>query len=282
MTTTTQREQQALENTRREIEAELESNAAAQHDTAFFAYAHEVRGLLKSMQGFTNYLLSQKVRTLLAVEEQNLWKIWGFESFRHYLDTAPDGISHTKFYALRDSYLKDPALVDLIDDLKLSPHKIQKCLAAGTPFAVDDGYLIVGSDRVPVTDTKAVTLLINAAHRELADRDSREEKLKRDLEKEKEKNRIGTEENMALQRRLDDDSPRIQKALMNCLHGLFNFIEAVGELNDADKASRGTDDLKLIAAQYFRLADSYGVSQPLARPDDSDDLFDQIDTDGLD
>src|SRR5690606_27014285 len=145
---------------------------------------------------------------------------------------------------------------------------------------VEDGRLKIGDESVEVGDARAISNIVEGFHQTLVERDAREEKLAKQLEKAAEKNRLGEQENDRLRRENDElrnaEGSRISRAMMAALHAFFNLIEAVGELPDDEKAKRKTDDLKIFVGQCYRPHDAYGaygVFVPLTRPDDREMAF---------
>ena len=249
--------------------AEVEQEMIAGFDQAYVNRAYEIRGAIRALNAITQNLMSQHIRGLMHVEEEKLWRVYGNGSFADYLSTSEEvGMSKTRYYELKTILLEtNDETLDAVTGAKISPRKIKALLDKNISLAVEDGSLVVGSERVPTSDPAAMTTLIDAVHLHLRDRDVREEKKDRKIETLESKVERGEEENEELRRNLDGivDTSRIQRAYLHAINALLLLTEAVGELDDAEKAERGPEDLQQVVIQYHRLSDAYGVNQPIDR-----------------
>lgn len=283
---------QTLREKQREIEdehfAEVEKDMVERHDQQFVNYAHDVRGALRAVGAIAETLTSQHIRGLMMIEKEKLWRGLGYASFADFLtNDAAVKTSKTGYYDQRDILLNSSDEVLNAITGKLSARKVKVLLASGVEMSVNDGQLRIGEQSVEVGDTRAMATIVEGIHQTLVERDDRERKLTKQLDKEKEMNRIGEEELKRLRRELDSlEETRFKRAIMTLVGSFLTLTEAAGELDDAERIARGKEDLRLIAGLYFRLADSYGVKVPLSTNTTIDGLIDQaiadIDIEGLD
>lgn len=260
---TLREKQEQLEN---EHFAEVVQDKLEHHDQQFIIRAHQVQASLNAVGSIANFLMSQHIRGLMLIEQEKLWRGLGYNSFADFLTKDRCVIpSKTGYYEQRDVLLNSSdEVLDAITG-KVSPRKVKALLSSGVQMSVEDGQLKIGDEAVEVSDTRAISAVIEGVHQSLAERDAREAKLERTIEKQKDQIRRGTEENEELRRNLDeiDETTRFERALMNAVNGLLLLGEAVGELDEDEKKSRGSQDLKLFAQQYFKLSDAYGVKRSL-------------------
>lgn len=268
-----------IESVKDEHYSELAKQNVDFFDNQLRSEADQFRGALRAVGAIHKSLSAKLIEGAAEVEEKKFWRVWGFESFADYLNSGeiPEITNKNKYYDLRSLLAAEGhGAFDLFTGQKIPVSTRKRLAASGVNIEVDGDELIVADQRVPVSDPGAVREVIEAVHAALKERDTREEKLQKNLDKAVEKNQTGEAENERLRRENDalrSEGSRFTRAIMHALDGLFNLIEAVGELSDDEKASRKSEDLKLFAAQYFRIQDAYGEGGghvPLARPSDGE------------
>lgn len=262
------REQRAIED---EHFAEVAQDRIDFHDQQFVIRAHEIRAALRAAKAFATNLMSQHIRGLMMIEEEKLWRGLGYSSFAEFLTNDESvQMGRNQFYERRDVLLNaSDEVLDIITG-KVSARKVKALLTSGVEMSVENGKLSIGGQSVEVSDTRAISSLIEAIHQTLAERDERDKKQAAKIEKLEAANKLGEQEIEQKQREIDElrdgSVPRIQKTLMQLVGAFLTHTEAAGELDGPVAGNRGSDDLQLIVGLYFKLADAYGVAAPAAKP----------------
>lgn len=274
-------EEAAVQQARRNIETELETQHAEAFEQKFRDEAFEFRGRLLAVTSISRTLNSKLIEGYMVVEEKKYWRVWGHQSFAHYLnsDEVPE-FSKTQYYELKKLLQSEgPALFDFFSDRKIAAATRRLLSANNTAIEIDGDIVRIGDFEAPASDRKAIVQICEAYSGALQQLRDDNEKLMKVRETDREKIQRGTDENEQLRRALDarEDTPRFQRAITAMVQSMLNLTEAVGELDDDEKRKRGPEDLQLVAELYFRLSDAYGLKRSLAkRPAGGDPVADRV------
>lgn len=245
------------------IDQNVERFREGQRDRAI-----EFRGALKAVGNLAGNLQSHYIAGWIRVEDEKSYLHWGYKTFAECLssDEFPD-ISKSSFYRIKELFLSEGTqLFDLFSGARI-PAKARKLLAEkNIEIKLEDSELVIGDQRVPVADTSAVKELFNTVYDALRERDVREEAKDKKIEKLESQLEQGKADYDELRRATEanSESTPYSRALLGSVSALIALSEQIKESDPAEMAARAEDDLKLIAGQYFRLTEAYGVNVPLA------------------
>jgi chromosome segregation ATPase len=173
------------------------------------------------------------------------------------------------FYRRKELFEAEGGVVyDALNSSRIPIATRKLLLKNNVDISVDGNELVIADKRVQVGNAAGVKDLIEAVHETLRERDDREAKKDKQIEKLKDQIRHGTDELKDLQKTVDaltDDTP-FARSLMKAVGSLSDLRKEVRELPEAERLQRGEDDLKTFASLYFQLRGAYGVSTPLAQP----------------
>lgn len=207
-------------------------------------------------------------QTVIATErflKEKKYEALGFKTGDDFLNnSAYSPMTKHQYYdrlAMVNKHGIDVA--DLLTSIGISMRS-QKLLSKGD-IEVRNDMVYVGGKEFDSTGSTEVKDLIVELVEDRRKATAEKEKLERTVEKQKEQIERGVAENEELRRNIDeiDETTRFERALMHAVNSLLLLAEAIGELDDFEKAARGSEDLKLFAQQYFKLSDAYGVKRSL-------------------
>lgn len=224
-------------------------------------------GGIKAISALADNLNAARIIAIQRIRDEKLYLASGCTRFDEFMDKHEKSpMPYDRFNNIEKVFKTVGTYeFDLLRGSGLSMRQM-KALKAGD-VVVEGGEVVIGGDeRVSLGEDRKIRTLVEQLIADRKDAETREAKTRDDLEKSNEKNRIGEAQNERLRRELDEaDTSRIQRAYLHALNAQLLFVEAVGELDDDEKAERGPEDLKFFAGQFYRLADAYGVSRPLSR-----------------
>jgi hypothetical protein len=254
-------QQEADESIRTSIDTNL---AAEEAEDLIFRL-----GEISAAHVISRNLESAVIVGLQVIRDERKYTALGFERFDDFLDNwhrAP--MKYKRFNYLEGLHEElGSAGFDLMRGSGIS-YRQMKMLEAGDIVVEGQEVIIGGEDRVSLGDSRVVKDLVEKLIQERSAEKAEKEKLTRKVEKQQDQLNTGRQEYEELRRNFDalDETPRFQRAVMQLMNGFFNLQEAIGELDGAEKQSRASEDLKLIAGLYFQLEDAYGLKAGLARP----------------
>ncbi|MCC7308293.1 MAG: hypothetical protein IT173_12060 [Acidobacteria bacterium] len=258
---------QKIKAAEEEIAGEILDERIAEFEGRRKEEAFEFRGSLRTINAAARTFSSAYITGLMEVEEKKYWHAWGYGSFLEFLDSdeVPE-FGHNKFYDLKKVLMAEgPDRFDLLNGQKI-PLRIRKLLAANQATIEFDGDMVrIGDFEAPAHDRTAIVQICeayNGAFQILRDQNAAKDKK---IENQDATIQKGSQENEHLRRQIDHitETPRYNRALMGVVSAFFNFIEAVGELDDSERPSKAAD-LETIVGLYYKLSDAYGVHKPLA------------------
>lgn len=251
----------------REIEdehfGEIEQARIQDFDNQFLLDAAKFSGALAAVTSIARSLSSKMIEGLMEVEEKKYYLAWGYERFADYLNSeeVPD-LSKSKYYELKDLLLSEgPQVFDVFSGKKLLPIKTRKLLAgAGVKIELDGNDLVIGDQRVAVSDKSAVKELVETMHDVLRDRDLREGKKDKriaDLTSRLDQGQADFDE---LQRSLDalKLGDPFDGALMKALDGMVKLTQQAAKLKKAEQAERGGVAIRSLFGQFLHLKKALG------------------------
>ncbi len=234
-----------------------------------------IAGGWKVAKSVADSLNAALIISLQEVRDSERYLAAGFSRFDEFLDNWQYSPMGYRKFNDNENILKklgSPLAFDLVRNSGI-PLAKQRLISRGEVWIEDDKMMVKNGEELVALEisnkpgwTDALVALADAKAEERSLRLATEAKLKnKDAQIE-----AGTRELEKQQRYIDSltETPRFQRALMHAVNAQLLLIEAVGELDDSEKAARGRDDLKLFATQYFNLSDAYGVKRSLAAPAD--------------
>lgn len=229
-------------------------------------------------RSITANLSAQSIRAMERFQQEKRYEALGFTNFVDFLESEYSPISKRQYYDRLNLLDKNgDEIYDLLTSVGISV-RAQKLLGNGD-LAIKGDRLVIGDKEVEAANAGLVKDILNELFDERRSLIAEKTKAESNLEKEKQKNRVGEKENEKLRRRLDelDESPRFTRSFMTLISAFINHTEAAGEsFVDAQTAGKtGQDNLKLIAGLYFRLEEIYGVKVPLAPVKDSPNFIEK-------
>ncbi|MGE3385071.1 MAG: hypothetical protein AB7L70_19265, partial [Pyrinomonadaceae bacterium] len=223
-----------------EVEKELlDGHSQARRDRVMQMY-----GAARYADRLSAQCASDVMIFLMTVEEEKAYLEYGFTSFADFLNKSElSKYSKTQFYKRRELFLTEGvARYDLFEEWKVPVALRQRLLASGVQIEIDgDEIVIDGKERIAVANPAVVKAIIERQVKESLEKDERLEKQDRKIETLESKVERGESENEELRRNLDgmNETSRIQRAYLHALNAQLLFVEAVGELDDDEKAERG-------------------------------------------
>lgn len=267
----------AHKNLSEELEQVRDKHAESLHQETIAQIGEDTKqrallllGGVRAVNRVAENLSSQSIAALIEFQKEGLHEAFGFARFADFLDQSElSPMRKSEFYRRKELFEAEGGMLfDAFNASRIPSQTRKLLLKNNVAVTVDGDELVIEDQRVPVSDAAAVKDLVQTFHETLRDRDATEAKLKKKVDDQAEKIRVGTEELKDLQKTVDalqDDTP-FARALMKAVGSLSDLSQQVRELPEKERLTRGEDDLKTVASLFFRLRESYGVSIPLAQP----------------
>lgn len=261
----------SLEKKIREVEdehaAELEQSHLDRHDQIRRDQAMQMLGAAKYADHLRAKSASHVIQFLMTVEEEKIYRDYGFERFVDFLQNSElSDISKSQYYKLRELYLKEgPEQYDWFTAWRI-PLVTRQLLESGDIVVEGDEVVIGGEERVPLGEQKVIKSIIEKLVNEKRDIADDLHKAERKAEEKDAKIKQGEADYKELDRNLEALRKRnpFDRAFGELVISFAALHEQIGHLDDARRAAVGAESLKLIASLYFRTEDSFGIKQPLA------------------
>jgi hypothetical protein len=257
-----------IEKVEEEHFQQAETDHIERHDQIRRDAAMRFLGGAMALDRLKEHLSSQVISAIMAVEEHNLYKEFGFERFADFLDKSElSPMSKSQFYRLKELYVKEgPANYDLLTEWNV-PLSTRKLLTATDIDIVIEGDEVVigGEERVNIAESRTIKAIIEKLVKEKTTLAEDLNKQEAKLEKEQIKNKRGTDELNELRRSIDaaNEGTEYERALMATVKAFITLATEAKALPDDERAERGAADLQTLAGQYFALSDAFGVKRPL-------------------
>lgn len=228
---------------------------------SYVATALQFLGGAVALDRLREHLSSQVIAALMAIEDQKLFELYGFKTFKAFLEgSSLSGFSKSGYYRLRDLYLKEgPEQYDLFTEWRI-PISTRQLLTDGD-VTVKGSELIVGDKHIAIGDNpKVIKQVIERLVKEkIAATDDAEDK----------RQKLGavTEKYDRLRKAIDEaeEKPPYVRAYLATVEILLTFINEVQDLPGDMKAERAPGDLDHISELMEQLYRAYGEAFPFRR-----------------
>lgn len=226
-------------------------------------------GGIGAINSLTDKLAAQTIRALEAFGESKAYENFGYSTFAEFLDDSPHSpMTKHQYYDRRNALaVEGDSTYNLLNSMGV-PLSKRKLLTDGTVH-LDGDTLVVGEERIPLTDRRRVVEAIKT----LAEEGARKEK----------KIAKGEEQNKKLKRERDDLKKSgatsgalsdYDTALINLL-GAFSVLVNLGfELTDDVRLEKRGYTFEQLAALRLQLEEALGVHGPNVSAEDRAALSD--------
>jgi HPt (histidine-containing phosphotransfer) domain-containing protein len=227
-------------------------------------HSSQVLGAAKAIAGVAAFLGSQAIKGLEQFAEQKMYVNFGYTSMADFLEQSPHAPCSKNQYHDRLKALREEGAdtFDALNSLNV-PLSKRRLLGKGS-VSVEGGDIIIGEERIALTDKERIARAITA----LAD--SEAEKT-RTLERKDKKLKKGEEENKELKRKLDQalrsgglhasqlPASAAKDALFDVVISLSALSVAIAELDPEEIESFRAESLKLISQNTQKVADAFNA-----------------------
>ena len=264
--------------------ADAESTHLSTHDRLRRDQAMQMLGAAKYADSLRATTASQIIQFLITVEEEKLYRDYGYERFVDFLNNSElSEMSKSTFYTLRERFLTEGAeQYDYFTAWKI-PLATRRLLSSGDIQVDGDEVVIGGEERVPIGEQRMIKSVIEQLVKDKLTFTEDLAKAEKRLEKQKEQLRQGQDDFDQLQRTLDalKAGNPYERALSRTIYELLELTRLVGQLPDNQKAGRGRDAMPLIWAAIQQVKASYGTNftfedSPSTHSSDLDEIAAQV------
>lgn len=250
------RKSQSIEPVKEKVgKRAVEESAAAASEVSRDA-ALVFLGGVGAVNNLSEKLSAQTIRALEAFGESKGYEGLGYKTFADFLNESPlSPLTKGKYYErLAALETEGDSAYDLLNNLGV-PLSKRKLLSDGA-VQLDGDVVVVGEERVPLTDRRRVV----EAFKTLADEKARQAKK---IEK-------GEKQNAKLKKERDEALQRGGAGVISDFNGaLFTLVGAfdalrreLGALDDEQRAAVQDHTLRAIAEQRLMLEETFGFAPP--------------------
>lgn len=241
--------------------AEIASHRAAEAGaTDQAAQFWQMIGGIRLADHLGRSLESQALRTLEAIKEQKLFTVLGYTRFDDFLNNDPHSPMKYRTFDRRIGllHIEGEETFDVLSSLNISS-STRKLLIAGT-VQVEGDDVVIGADRIPVTNRKAVVEALKGLVAKNQQQARTIERGKKDVVKWKRK------AGEAQANGHGDDSPYDQ-SLNNGISWLARLANEAETLPDDQREAARENVLSNLAPVYQRVMVAHRVGEKLAPVD---------------
>jgi hypothetical protein len=242
-----------LEKFKRQEEQKLEMLQDKQLEIKQFLTAGEMFGAVRFADALSRNLAAQTIRGLEAIQKNEGYKSYGFETFDEFLDNCPiPDMSKSKYYERRKVLeLEGDEVFSVLSAFKV-PISTRKLIGEGQ-IQIDGDQLIIGDQRADLTDMPTVKDLIKELANENRTLNEKGEKKDKEIDSLKEKLNTGAAEYEELRRAMDaqNDGTPYERALSKAISALINLALEAKKLPLVESQNRGRGDVEALWKQML-------------------------------
>lgn len=219
-------------------------------------------GGIDAVHVISRNLTAAMIANLQRVRDEELYRDLGFSRFDDFLDNYERSPMKYKRFNYLEGVHKTlgGTEFDLLAGSGLS-YRQMKQLAAGDIVIEGKEVVIGGGDRVSLGDSRVVKDLVEKLITERAAEKAENEKLTKQVDKQKEQLERGRDEYDELRRNIDaaEQGSPYERALMAAIKAMITLTSEAEALDADEKAERAKPDLETLTSQFFQLQDAFGV-----------------------